>query len=129
MRMMLLGLAVSAGAVALAPAPAAAQSWAGQGFAISSGSSTGGFVRPQGCSESGPCTGGGTDRRRHRRGDDGVIGTWVESGQWARYNNRSFESDSYNDWWHDQPWRAYPRWMTKNENCDRMWYSGNVLRC
>lgn len=126
MRMMLLGLAASAGAMALAPAPATAQSWAGQGFAISSGSQSTGTTSPSSCRDSGGCF--GSDRRRHRR-DDGVIGTWVESGQWARYNNRSFESDSYNDWWHDQPWRAYPRWMSKNENCDRMWYSGNVLRC
>lgn len=125
MRIMLLGLAASAGALALAPAPAAAQGWAGQGFAISSGSQTSAFTGSERCSDGTRC---GGDRRRHRR-DDGVIGTWVESGQWARYNNPSFESDSYNDWWHDQPWRAYPRWMTKNENCDRMWYSGNVLRC
>ena len=73
------------------------------------------------------------DHRRHRRdrGDTIVVGDgfgWND-GQWALYNNRTFESDSYNDWWHDQPWRAYPRWMSQNLGCDRSWYSGDVLRC
>jgi len=43
--------------------------------------------------------------------------------------NRSWEADSYNDWWHDRPDRAYPRWMTHNENCDRIWWSGGGWRC
>ena len=73
------------------------------------------------------------DRHRHRRDrDDDIIvgdGWGYYGGEWALYNNRSWESDSYNDWWHDQPWRAYPRWMTQNLGCDRRWYSGDVLRC
>jgi len=36
---------------------------------------------------------------------------------------------SYNDWWHDQPWRSYPRWVTKNEDCQRQWWSGGGWRC
>ena len=50
-------------------------------------------------------------------------------GEWARYNNRTWESDSYNDWWHDQPWRSYPKWVSTNQNCDRMWWSGGGWRC
>ena len=75
------------------------------------------------------------DRRRHRRDrdrDDTVFvgdGWGYYGGEWALYNNRSWESDSYNDWWHDQPWRAYPRWVTQNLECNRQWYSGDVLRC
>jgi len=50
-------------------------------------------------------------------------------GEWALYNNRSFEPDSYNDWWHDRPDRAYPRWMTHNQDCERLWWSGGGWRC
>src|SRR5690242_11092408 len=41
--------------------------------------------------------------------------------------NRSWDADSYNDWWHDRPDRAFPRWVQHNEGCDpdRMWWSGN----
>lgn len=77
--------------------------------------------------------GDGDHHRRHRRdrGDTIVVGDgfgWY-GGEWARWNNRTFESDSYNDWWHDQPWRSYPRWTTQNLGCDKPWYSGDVLRC
>lgn len=69
------------------------------------------------------------DRRRHRRGGEVVVGTWVEGGEWALYNNRTFEPDSFNGWWHDRPDRAYPRWMSNNQNCERMWWSGGGWRC
>ena len=75
--------------------------------------------------------GHGSQRGRHRdrRSDDGVVvGTWYEGGEWALYNNRAFESDSYNDWWHDRPDRAFPRWV-QNGSCDRVWWSGGGWRC
>jgi hypothetical protein len=53
----------------------------------------------------------------------------VYGGEWALYNNRSWDPDSYNDWWHDRPNRAYPHWMTMNQDCQRRWYAGDVLRC
>ena len=68
--------------------------------------------------------------RRHRHGEcrtDVVLGSY--GGEWALYNNRSWEPDSYNDWWHDRPERAYPRWMGRNQDCARKWYSGDVLTC
>lgn len=45
--------------------------------------------------------------------------------------NRSFDPDLWNDWWHERPWRAYPRWVWNNDNCepDRMWWSGSGWRC
>ena len=43
--------------------------------------------------------------------------------------NRSFDPDKWNDWWHDRPNRAYPHWMSHNEDCARRWYSGDVLTC
>jgi hypothetical protein len=70
--------------------------------------------------------------RRHRRdhGDDGFVG-----GYWAYTQdfdgNRSFDPDRWNDWWHERPWRAYPRWVQTNDNCapDRMWWSGSGWHC
>ena len=67
---------------------------------------------------------------RHGHGStDSSSGVWVNGGQWALYNNRTFASDSYNDWWHDRPDRAYPAWMRNNKNCERQWYAGATLRC
>lgn len=56
------------------------------------------------------------------------FGGWY-GGEWAQYNNRTWEADSYNDWWHDRPDRAYPAWMRHNEGCARKWYGGDTLRC
>ncbi|MFL6728848.1 MAG: hypothetical protein ACJ8EZ_02835 [Sphingomicrobium sp.] len=77
------------------------------------------------------------DRDRHHRRHHGdrrdrvdVIGGWGWSdGDWAYYNNRTWDSDSYNDWWHDRPDRSFPRWMQHNQNCERMWWSGGGWRC
>ena len=68
--------------------------------------------------------------RRHRRGSGTtVVGGFGWSPGWALYNNRSFEPDSYNDWWHDRPDRAFPRWMQNNQDCARLWWSGGGWRC
>jgi hypothetical protein len=66
------------------------------------------------------------DRVRRRGGGD--FGIWVNGGEWARHNNRAFESDSYNDWWHDQPWRSQPAWVRNNQGCRQYW-SGGGWRC
>src|SRR4030095_15325620 len=29
-----------------------------------------------------------------------------------------WRENSFNDWWHDRPDRAYPAWMRNNQNCD-----------
>lgn len=69
-------------------------------------------------------------RRHDRRNRDGDFVPWGwNSGEWAYYNNRSFNPDSYNDWWHDRPDRAFPRWMQTNPNCARLWWSGGGWRC
>lgn len=140
---MLLGLA-SLAAIAL-PSPVSAQSLVDQGFSESNGSGRfhrGDFGRVRGDTRLQGCDfrdgrrhrgdGGDGDRRDRRGRRDSCnisVGTWVDAGEWALYNNRSWESDSYNDWWHDQPWRSYPRWISKNENCERQWYSGGGWRC
>lgn len=61
--------------------------------------------------------------RRHRGGDGVLIYDRDYQGDTA------WRSDSFNDWWHDRPERAYPRWMLSNQDCERQWYQGNVLRC
>lgn len=61
-------------------------------------------------------------------GNSAVVMDWY-GGEWALYNNRSWDPDSYNDWWHDHPNRAYPHWMTMNQDCQRRWFAGDVLRC
>ncbi|QIL03173.1 hypothetical protein G7078_10555 [Sphingomonas sinipercae] len=69
------------------------------------------------------------DRHRGARNGRGVyVGNWA-GGEWALYNNRSWDSGSYNDWWHDRPDRSYPRWMTNNVDCQRVWWSGGGWRC
>ena len=72
----------------------------------------------------------GASRSQHSRRVllcDG-FGGWY-GGEWAIYNNRTWEADSYNDWWHDRPDRAYPAWMRRNQDCSRQWFSGDTLRC
>jgi hypothetical protein len=76
-------------------------------------------------------TGCAIGARRDRGGARGC-GTAVfdvYGGEWAQYNNRTFDSDSYNDWWHDRPDRAFPRWMQSNQDCARLWWSGGGWRC
>jgi hypothetical protein len=78
----------------------------------------------------------GRDRdRRDRDGRGrGGSGCAVFGDSWGYYDpevNRSWDSDSYNDWWHDRPDRAFPRWVQHNEGCepDRMWWSGGGWHC
>lgn len=68
------------------------------------------------------------DRRRHRRFHETVV---VHGPSIFWDANRSFDPDRWNDWWHERPWRAYPRWVTSNQNCapDRMWWGGGAWRC
>jgi hypothetical protein len=66
-------------------------------------------------------------RDRHRRHRDNDGDTFI--GEWPQQGDTLWRSDSFNDWWHDRPDRAYPRWMVVNQNCDRQWYQGNVLKC
>jgi hypothetical protein len=69
------------------------------------------------------------NRRNVRRAcNSDVVMDWY-GGEWALYNNRSWEPDSYNDWWNDRPDRAYPAWMRHNQDCQRKWFAGDTLRC
>lgn len=65
-------------------------------------------------------------RHRHRgRGDDGSVFIYDRDYQ----GDSLWKADSFNDWWHDRPERAYPHWMLSNQNCDRMWWGGGAWRC
>jgi hypothetical protein len=73
----------------------------------------------------------GDDRARHGRkdrNDDSFFGGW---GYYDPDLNSSWRPDSFNDWWHDRPDRAYPRWVQHNDGCDegRMWQGGGAWRC
>ena len=127
----LLAAAASLAAFAVQAAPAGAQQ-AGMAFAESrSPQFAVGTPRVRdfsGC--------GSAHRGRHGmrdRGCDGAFGWPYADGEWALYNNRSWDSDSYNDWWHDRPDRAFPRWVQEQRGgpCpeDRMWWSGTGWHC
>jgi len=66
----------------------------------------------------------GRDFRRHGNSDGSVL---VYDRDYQ--GDSAWKSDSFNDWWHDNPTRAYPRWMLSNQNCEKQWYQGSVLRC
>lgn len=128
MKHVLLAAAALCAAAALPAASAQAQSSAGAAFVgVSSGQGGAGVRIHRGFGGFG---GQGEHRRRDGRFDDnGQLGIWVDGGEWALYNNRSWQPDSYNDWWHDRPDRAYPRWMLSNQNCERKWWSGSGWKC
>ena len=133
MRSMLLGFAATIGVAALTTAPAGAQNFSGGGSSQSHG-----VTIHRGFDQ---WNGDHSRRHRHRNDDinfgnprdpraDAVVLDYGMGygGEWALYNNRTFEPDSYNDWWHERPWRAYPRWMGSS-TCDRQWWGGGSWRC
>jgi hypothetical protein len=65
------------------------------------------------------------DNRRHRQRGDSYV--WIPD-ELAYQNNRTFDPSAFNDWWHDTPSRAYPRWVQSGK-CERLWWSGGGWRC
>jgi hypothetical protein len=146
MRALLPCLAVPAAALAL-PAAAQAQRWTDPGFipaanvTVHRGSPDRDFGFRRFGFDRGLCDfrdrrDGRHDRdgRRHRErriSCDIFAAGWGAPEAWALYNNRGWDSDSYNDWWHDRPDRAFPRWVRNNRDCspDRLWWSGAGWRC
>lgn len=125
MRTLLLGFAAACVAITL-PAGAQAQR-------RDSGASDPGLSSLQGRVDHRGGDRFGHHRFRHDRGSaDSVFVTY--GGEWAEYNNRGWDPDSYNDWWHDRPDRAYPRWVQESRQSgtctpDRMWWSGAGWHC
>lgn len=129
MRALLLAAAASLTAIVLPISPALALDPAATGFTSSSAK---GVTVHRGVGFDNRRRGFGVvddnrrDCGRHNRCE---FTTVTYGGEWALYNNRTWESDSYNDWWHDQPWRSYPKWVSTNQDCARMWWSGGGWRC
>ena len=69
------------------------------------------------------------DRRRRDRVDQAVLLDFGRGYYDDRFAGRSWEPESYNDWWHERPERSYPRWMQNNRNCERQWWSGGGWTC
>ena len=125
-------LAATAAAVAVSAAPAKAEHMAGPGLAGSPpiGVLTG-TAPPR--FDHGVKPGHGDWRRDHDGRRDRRRGrhfpTVALVGHWGWDEDRTWEPDSYNDWWHERPWRSYPRWVQNNDDCDRMWWGGGAWRC
>ena len=113
-------LLAAAGLIAAAAVstPATAQSGAAAGFSGVTVQQSGGFAGSPSFRD-----GNRHDRRRHR-GFDGA--SYVDR---EYQGDTAWRSESFNDWWHSRPERSYPAWMTRNQKCERQWWSGNILRC
>lgn len=129
----LLTAAASLAALALATGPANAQRWSDPGFGAAANVTVHRFG--PGDFDGGDFRSGERDRhhgRHDRRGRDVLLGGYgYYGGEWALSDNRAWRPDSFNDWWHDRPDRAFPRWVQNNQNCtaDRMWWSGSGWHC
>ena len=125
MRTVLLGAAALVAAVAV-PASADAQRSGGAGF--STGSDGRGAVRTHRGDDRGGYDRGGDDRGEIRRDRDRRGAYYYQS--YRDYQGDSlWRPDSFNDWWHERPARAYPAWMARNGKCERLWWSGGGWRC
>ena len=124
----LLGFAAASAAL-VAYTPAEAQSTSLSGFSSSSAFRDFRVVAPP------PVGGVPLDVRRHGRHirvGNVLAGGYGYGGYYdGDYDaNRSFSPDKWNDWWHERPERAFPRWVRQNQRgCERMWYSGAGWRC
>lgn len=124
-------VAAATAALTLSTAPASAEHRAGVGIPDAKSSH---FVGSTNSPDLGTCDVHADGRRDGR--DHGIHcdGWAYADGTWALANNRSFEPNSYNDWWHDRLDRAYPRWVQEQRmrgSCepDRMWWSGSGWHC
>jgi len=121
MKTLLIGMAAAAAIVLPTSASAADSSWHGHGDGHMPQ-----VHRHHGSPNQPVFVDPGVDLR-HSHGD-GLSG-WYDLS--SIDFNRSWAPNSYNDWWHDRPDRAYPRWVQHNEGCDegRVWQGGGVWRC
>jgi len=147
MRRVLLGFAAPLAAIAVFAAPAEAEHWSAPGFTAAAGVAVhrGSDAFPDFRSGDRPFADPFVRRFDCRRDDDDhdddhrrrardcvfVGGPW---GYTQDYDaNRSFDADRWNDWWHERPHRAFPRWVREQRGagCDpeRMWWSGRGWRC
>jgi hypothetical protein len=113
MRALLIVTAASLAAITVPAGSAAAEDNDGAFVGIPSTTIDSGFGR-----------GFRNDRRRVRsQGGDIFLGDWEYTG------NQTWRPDSFNDWWHERPNRAYPAWVQRNRDCQRKWWQGETLTC
>ena len=113
--------AAAIGAAALPAAPAAAQAVErGHAFAPAT-------------TQFGLATNVRIHRRHDRRGRFGRRADHAAGDLYLPYREYQgdtlWRSNGFNDWWHDRPDRAFPRWVSNNQNCERQWWSGAGWRC
>lgn len=121
MKIVLAALASSAALALLAPAPAAAQLSdppAAPSFASPSPGFRGGFSR----------FGRHGDSRHDRFGRDFGGGAYIAYDR-DYQGDTAWRPDSFNDWWHDRPDRAFPRWTQGPTDCSRRYWAGGAWRC
>ena len=111
MRALLMLVAATAAALAVPVSPAAAADRNARFSAIPS-TSAGGVI------------GGGFRNDRRIRGTDTIM---VYDREYQ--GDTAWRPESFNDWWHERPERSYPAWMRRNQDCQRSWWDGAVLRC
>lgn len=63
------------------------------------------------------------DGRAHRRRGGDVFFPYRDY-----QGDTLWRSDGFNDWWHDRPDRAFPRWVAGNRDC-RLYWAGGGWRC
>jgi hypothetical protein len=81
-----------------------------------------------------PMHNGQVDRHHVRRGFDNGSVLWSGYDLQSSYDDRDWAPESGNDWWHDRPDRALPRWVQEQRargTCDpdRIWWSGSGWHC
>jgi hypothetical protein len=74
------------------------------------------------------------DHHFHRGFDNQGAAIWGSYDLQSSYDDRDWAPESANDWWHDRPDRAYPRWVQDQHargTCDpdRIWWSGSGWHC
>jgi hypothetical protein len=85
-------------------------------------------------SQTSPDHGRPGDRRFHRGFDGNAAVAWGNYDLQSSYDDRDWEPQAGNDWWHDRPDRAFPRWVQEQQargtcDLDRMWWSGSGWHC
>ena len=74
------------------------------------------------------------DQGFHRGSNASTVATFGDYELRSSYDDRDWAPQSANDWWHDRPDRAFPRWVLEQQargTCDpdRMWWSGSGWHC
>ena len=75
-----------------------------------------------------------SDERFQRGSHGNAVAAFGDYELRSSYDDRDWAPESANDWWHDRPDRAFPRWVLEQQargTCDpeRMWWSGSGWHC